>query len=92
MLTDELMDVFKRRVEKEIAAIRESMSAPEIRPAARETLRLQQLRYEAAARRLKGRTYGLCCDCADVMELTYLELDPAVPFCPDCLEYRQRAR
>lgn len=55
-------------------------------------LQLQRRRTEAALQRLASGGYGICCDCAGMIDVQRLHGDPATPFCADCQQERESER
>lgn len=52
----------------------------------KETLLREQRRLRAALARLEEGTFGLCCECGDLIARERLAADPGVPFCSRCQE------
>ena len=47
-------------------------------------------KVEAAMNRLKNGTYGDCCRCGDSISPDRLLIDPANPFCRDCVQEQNK--
>lgn len=47
-------------------------------------------KIEAAMDRCNKGVFGICCDCGDSLSEERLRLDPATPFCKECLDMRQK--
>ena len=54
--------------------------------------RYEMEEIEKAHRRVEERSYGLCRACHEPIEADRLEIYPAVQFCFDCQDYRERLR
>lgn len=54
-----------------------------------ESIFRQQRRLEAALLRIENRTFGICCDCQEMLPFEELNTNPAAPFCSCCQEERE---
>jgi len=52
-------------------------------------LQRRRTQLHAALKRLEGGTFGICCQCGEVIALLRLEGDPGTPFCADCQAGRE---
>ena len=51
---------------------------------------LHKRKLEAALARLDTGVYGLCCECRAEIDPNRLDADPAVVFCSECAEEREK--
>jgi len=55
-----------------------------------ERKRLALKKVEAALARYRAGTYGICCDCGEMIARERLAADPSTPFCSDCMAERNQ--
>lgn len=48
-------------------------------------LQTEQRKIEAAVARFNDGSYGVCCRCGDDIDPERLKVDPAAPFCSECV-------
>lgn len=70
----------------------DAMQQQAMAQASLQRLALQRRRVEAALDRVRGGTYGRCCECDKEVGVERLLSDPAAPFCMDCQEERDAQR
>jgi len=55
-----------------------------------ERKKLALKKIDAALARCHAGTYGVCCDCGELIARERLAADPSTPFCSDCMVKRTR--
>lgn len=89
MLTSNQIKELQAQIEKALASLKESSEILKQNHTHAESIFRQQRRLEAALLRIENRTFGICCDCQEMLPFEELNTNPAAPFCSCCQEERE---